>query len=276
MLNYHIHKNGWTVILDDVDFKTISQEDVNQMAQLLATNTVVVVRGQYLSIDDEVRVAKMFKNARQFYPETVKDDEGYIHCIVPYSDNMIIRVTGAKDESGNEGFAGFDDELVWHCNDPVREERHPLVWLHSVKGSKGSRTTWNNNIFSYADLNQETKEKLKDIKLVIKHLYNDNKLEKDRYYPSLVHTNLAGKTGLFFPFLQIHKFLDLSEEESRIIMEPLIDHTTREEYLYHHDWEDGDIVISEQWLGIHKRWPFPGMKDRLLHRIVFDFPDQDY
>jgi hypothetical protein len=28
-MNYHLHENGWTVILDDVDFKTITQDEVN-------------------------------------------------------------------------------------------------------------------------------------------------------------------------------------------------------------------------------------------------------
>ena len=48
-------------------------------------------------------------------------------------------------------------------------------------------------------------------------------------------------------------------------------HAEQEKYTYHHDWEDGDIVISEQWLSIHKRWPFEDMKNRLLHRIAFGY-----
>ena len=68
----------------------------------------------------------------------------------------------------------------------------------------------------------------------------------------------------------------MTEEESKVIMDPLIEHTTQEKYIYHHDWDDGDLVISEQWLGIHKRWKFEGMPNRLLHRAVFDFPDQNY
>ena len=274
-MNYRIHENGWTVIIDDFDLREATQEHINEISRLLATNTLVVARNQKLSLDDEVRLAKMFKTPRQFYPETNPDDEGFANCIVPNSEEMVIRVTGAKNEEGHVGFAGDDDELVWHCNDPVRKERHPLVWLYGVHGTAGSRTTWNNNIFSYNDLPQETKDAIKDIKLVVKHTYSNDD-EVDRHYPDLVHTNLAGKTGLFFPFLQIRKFVGMSKEESRAIMEPLIAHTTREQYLYHHDWRDGDLTIGEQWLGIHKRWAFPGMKDRLLHRIVFDFPDQDY
>jgi hypothetical protein len=59
-------------------------------------------------------------------------------------------------------------------------------------------------------------------------------------------------------------------------MDPLVEYTIQEKFCYHHDWDDGDITIGEQWLGVHKRWLFKGMSTRLLHRAVFDFPDQDY
>ena len=41
--------------------------------------------------------------------------------------------------------------------------------------------------------------------------------------------------------------------------------------MYHHDWQDGDVLLSEQWLGIHKRWKFEGIIERTLHRIESDF-----
>ncbi len=33
MVNYELHENGWTVILKDFDFKTATQEDINQIAK---------------------------------------------------------------------------------------------------------------------------------------------------------------------------------------------------------------------------------------------------
>ena len=38
-----------------------------------------------------------------------------------------------------------------------------------------------------------------------------------------------------------------------------------------HNLEDGDIVLSEQWLSIHKRWAYEKMEDRILHRIAFNY-----
>jgi alpha-ketoglutarate-dependent taurine dioxygenase len=275
MVNYHFHENGWTVILDDVDFKTVTQEDINHIAKLLSVHTCVVIRGQDLTLEEEVRVLKMWKDPYDFHPDIKKEEAGYKDTIVPGSEDYIIRVTAALDENGNPGFAGMTEELQWHCNDATRAERRSITWLYGVHGTAGSRTSWNNNVASYRDLTQEQKDKLADIKLNMCH-WTDRDPGRDAFTPNLVHTNIAGVTGLFFPFLQILNIVGMTEKESAEWMKPLVEHTTQEKYMYHHDWVDGDIVISEQWLGIHRRWPFPDMANRLLHRAVFDFPDQDY
>ena len=281
MINYHLHENGWTVILDNVDLKTVTQEDVNQMSRLLATNTCLVVRGQFLSVEDEMRVINMFRDPEVYHEIT---DDNYPHYWVPGTNGMITRVTGELNEHGVEGIAGFVDEMTWHCNHPYREDRRPLVWLYGVKGTAGSRTSWNNNILSYNDLDPVMKDKLSKLKMVTKRgMENAEKVDQgnggvaiEGYTPDVVHTNNAGKTGLFFPFLQISHFVGMSKEESKELINKLADYTVQEKYCYHHDWQDGDLVISEQWLGIHKRWRFEQIATRLLHRAVFDFPDQDY
>ena len=88
---------------------------------------------------------------------------------------------------------------------------------------------------------------------------------------SLVHTNDAGKTGLYFPFLQILGMPGKTQQEFEDLMGKLIEHVTQPQFCYDHDWEDGDIVISEQWLSIHKRWAYDKMEDRILHRIAFNY-----
>ena len=80
----------------------------------------------------------------------------------------------------------------------------------------------------------------------------------------------------YIQFLQIHQILGLDKDSSDKLIAKLRNHVEQEKYMYHHDWEDGDLVLSEQWLGIHKRWPFEDMPIRLLHRAAVDFPDQDY
>jgi taurine dioxygenase len=281
-MNYSLHKNGWTVIIDDFDIATATQEDINQIGCLLATNTLVVIKNQtHLTVDDQLRTAHLFGQVESIEP--VKDIAPFCHISVPGSNYEIIRVTGELDEHGEPGLFGHVSDLDWHCNMPGDPRRKPLVWLFGITGTAGSRTSWTNNILAYKDLSDEWRERIKDLKMICgwkKGTYSEfdfgratgvSENYNEHCTPSLVHTNIGNQTGLFFPFLQFKNFVGLTEDESRTIVEELKAHVLQEKYIYHHDWQDGDVVIAEQWLGIHKRWKFDGMPDRILHRITFDF-----
>ena len=283
MVKYKLHENGWTVLLEDFDFCLATQEDINDIAKLVATNTCVVCKNQNLSTQDEVRIVKMFKDPQYFNTRNENStDNMFRGAEVDGSENIILRVSAEKDEEGLTGIAGHDSEMQWHANDQTTPERKSIVWLYSVKGSKGSRTTYNNNIMSYEHLDIEKRKILENLKLTIlqnvslREDEDDGAAKIENYTPNLVVENIAGKRGFYFPFLQISGFEGLTEEESKEIINWLSEYTTQEKFCYHHDWDDGDVVIAEQWLGIHKRWPFNLVEDRLLHRIAFDFPDQDY
>ena len=283
MIDYKIHENGWTVFIEDLDMKQASQDQINQIAKLIATNTLVIIRNQNLTAPEEAKILRMFKEPQTFVVPTatnyVSDLAG---AVVEGSDDLFLRVSGKRDEEGRVGIAAYESEMVWHCNDPGEANRLPMVWLYGVEGTVGSRTSYNNNILSYNDLSEDMKQEIENYHLeVIKEMGLDiNNMETNGiiadYKPQLVVTNIANKKGLFFPMYHVSKIQEASEERSQEIIKFLCEHTVQEQYVYHHDWRDGDIVIGEQNLGIHKRWPFKQIGQRTLHRAAFDFPDQDY
>ena len=54
------------------------------------------------------------------------------------------------------------------------------------------------------------------------------------------------------------------------LFEYLKKHILQDKYRYDHHWKDGDLVLSEQWLTIHKRHAFERMDKRLMHRITIE------
>jgi taurine dioxygenase len=269
-MNITYADNGWTVFVNE-DLRTLTDEQVRQVGKLSVSNMVVVFKNQSLSTDDEERFCKIIGEC-QFYPADVERAK---HVRLT---NHILRVTGQHDKDGEEGLFGHKAALDWHANQPSNQVRAPLIWLYGAEGTKGSRTSWINNIVSYEALSDKMKAKIADIKVYCGY-------QQGKYSPStffyehvnkdhlinLVHTNKEGKTGMFFPFLQIFGFDGYEQEEFESIMQELTEHVLKDEFAYHHDWEDGDIVLSEQWLSIHKRWDFDGMDKRILHRIAFDY-----
>jgi alpha-ketoglutarate-dependent taurine dioxygenase len=263
--------------------KTASQDDVNQIAKLIATNTLVIIRNQDLNPTEEATIIRMFKNPQSFVvPKATNYINTLAGAVVEGSEDLFLRVSGKRDEEGRVGIAAYESEMVWHCNDPGEANRLPMVWLYGVEGTVGSRTSYNNNVLSYNDLSEDMKVEIENYHLeVIKEMGLDiNNMETNgviaEYKPQLVVTNIAKKKGLFFPMYHVSKIQEASEERSKEILDFLRMHTVQEQYVYHHDWRDGDIVIGEQNLGIHKRWPFKQIGQRTLHRAAFDFPDQDY
>lgn len=263
----HLHSNGWTVIVDE-DIKSLSDDDIKQVCRLTVSNMVVIFKEQSLSLSDQSRICSVMGNM-QFVSNQLAVDPRH---------STIIRVTGKKDSQGRPGLFGHNYALDWHANQPSNKERKPLIWLYGAEHTIGSRTSWINNIASYEALDSDLKKEIADIEIFCG--YEQGRYSASEYFKNhinldnpikLVQTNKESKTGLFFPFFQIFGFKDRDEGYFNDIMGRLKEHVLKEEFVYHHDWTDGDIVLSEQWLSIHKRWPYDHMDKRVLHRIALDY-----
>lgn len=275
-MNIRIHENGWTVMVEDVDFKEVTQEQINIVKKYLLTNTVVVFKNQKLTVDDQVRICSMLGPVQDF------TGTGTNPGFLVGGKGPVARVTGGVDEHGRPGMFGHVTELEWHCNRVSDPDRKSIIWLYGVSGTKGSRTSWINNILTYNDLPQDKKDLFKTLKLnvgntqqFINYYRGDEYVPQDitHYRPNLVHTNQLGVTGLFFSWNQTHFVEDMDPTEGRKLIEDLRAFCEQEKYMYHHDWEDGDVVMSDQWLSIHKRWEFEHMDSRVLHRIAIDYSE---
>lgn len=251
---------------------TIGEGGCHAIAEEVLENMIVVIRDQgHLTMDQEVRICEMIGECQRY--DLQPDRTKHIAC-----HKNILRVTGEKDDDGEEGLFGHTSALDWHANQASNPDRSPLIWLKAIKGSRGSRTSWIDMIKAYDDLPEQAKIDFQDLQITLGHehgkystspFFNEHhSLDKPM---NLVYTNAIGKTGLYFPFLQTFGMIGKTDEEFKEIHEYLVNHVKQEKYMYHHDWKDGDVVISEQWLSVHKRWPFKKMDKRVLHRIAFDY-----
>lgn len=240
----------------------MSPEEIVEVHKEVMRKTFVVFKNQNLTPEQEYNFCSTVgevEDSEEARYENIRAHKG------------IIRVTGKKDKQGRPGLFGHNSVLDWHANSPSNPDRKPLIWIYGKSGTKGSRTSWINMIEAYDDLPDKMKLKAERVKFACGYksgmystteYFNDH-INYDNMH-SLVHTNEEGMTGLFFPYLQILDGID------KDFYDELVEHVLQEKYAYHHDWEDGDVVISEQWLSIHKRWPFDKMEERIVHRIAYD------
>jgi alpha-ketoglutarate-dependent taurine dioxygenase len=293
-LEYEVMENGWTVrvhtpILD------LTENDKRDVLDLMIRNTAVVWKGQNLTKQQELDFCGSFG---KYDFAHVPDDD----TIPPerralfYPDHPgILRVTGRKDENGHAGHFGHDDELEWHCNRPSDPYRKPFVYLYAVEGSKGSVTHWSNGIHTYNDLTEEQKAKYDDIEVQYYgqrfrkdhdssqrqwRTERDEKLKALNLRHKIILENHYGDKGISISPLEVGEITGMTYDEMVDFTDDILDFLTQEKYIYSHHWEDGDVTISDQFFGVHKRDAFDRMSERLLHRIAFNtdhmIPDMRY
>ena len=265
--------NQWTVEIKG-QLKEFSEIQIKFVHWLVLKNMLVVMRDQKFSPEDEIRIAKVVGDPISTLNDKRVDDT----TIIP----GIIRVTGKKNKNGIVGLFGHRSTLDWHANRCSSPERKPLIWMWGESGMEGSRTSFINNIITYKDLPEDFKNQISEKKVFCGFktgTYSESVQFKEHinreWAIPLVYTNDAKQTGLYFPFHQILEMQDTNPEDFNKIMNFLKNHVLQEKYMYHHDWKDNDLLISEQWLSIHKRWYFEKMEERILHRIAYDYSNMD-
>jgi alpha-ketoglutarate-dependent taurine dioxygenase len=72
------------------------------------------------------------------------------------------------------------------------------------------------------------------------------------------------KEGLYFPWSVIRGFTGMTHDEQHETYYMLKEHTLKDEYVYSHEWEPYDIILSDQHHSLHKRDSYTG--DRELWR----------
>lgn len=278
MINYRLHKNNWTVFAD-INLTTASTKELHDLAILCANYTCVKVRGQQLDIDREAAIIKSYKDPHLLYNPK---HEQFKHYALD-KEGYVCRVTGQKNKDGVSGIAGHTEEMLWHHEQPNERGCSSIAWLYAEKGVKGSITIWNNTIMAFNDMDNDLKEKIKDLKVIqfgnVNHAitrteqnFKNRKIYENNPVP-LIYTNISGKTGLHLSLHQFERFEGMTREQSLEIAQPLFDFITQDKYCYYHEWEDGDVSLSDQWLGTHKRLKFEKMENRMVHRATFDYPD---
>jgi taurine dioxygenase len=285
-MDINVNKNGWVIDITGADVRTLTDEQVNQIKPLITSNITVVLHDQPALSSEEYRtfIHRLGKVQNDAAPET-----GEMYTL-PGTEREIIRVTGAKDDHGqNTGIFSQKEELIWHCNETGRQDRPDVLCLYGVSGTEGSITSYTNTQQAYEDLLKETEvpaglmEDLSKLEAYynygvnfddVKYTISDpNYKAKPGKHPVLLK-NKSGKLGLFLSPIQrpllFRDGIELDRKTKYKYVSFLFDFLTQEKYVYDHHWKNGDIVLNCQWHSLHKRNHFEEVEKRMLWRIMIN------
>lgn len=198
-------------------------------------------------------------------------------------DFPVQRVTAEKK---NDEYTGIFPvgKLDWHSNlnGPTRADG---VALQGIRGVEGTVTSWVNTALALKEMPAELRNRIEGKYCSYYYnmenwadIENEKQLEfmrknQESYYMYILQKNVAGVEGMYF---YINNDLRVCEADEDLFA-ALQSHIFQEKYMYHHEWEVGDIVLSDQLLTLHKR-PIRSnevFENRLLHRLTFPISNAD-
>ena len=283
-------ENGAVEILD-FDIKSITKEVAKEVREVLLDELVVVLRQQDTNPVYQARLCHGIGDTISPHWELTRTIDGK-NLILKEQPNPwiwkenepfpVMRVTG---ERKNGEYSGIfpRGKLDWHCNlnYPTNQDG---VSLQGIRAVEGTRTSWINTSLAYKEMPKDLLERVKGNHATFK--YNplrwadiDNPLQKKvmlssikKYSMYLEQENSNGTCGIY---LFSHNDCNIPNDSK--LKGDLEDFLFQEKYTYHHDWQVGDIVLSDQLLTLHKRREEKDsvFEKRLLNRLTFNLSNRD-
>lgn len=254
--------------IDGVDLNALDGELTAFIKKALLEHQVLIFRGQHLSSQSQVALAKSF-------------GELHIHPVFPTVADfpeVIVLDSHQTDLRDNE---------LWHTD--VTFSRTPPMGcvLRAVKiPPTGGDTLWGSLTAAFAALDENTKQQLRgrtathDIRLSFpKERFgqsdsDDAVLQQAiKNNPPLSHPIVrthpeTGAEGLFVTEGFTSHIDGLDEDESRALLDRLFAHSVQDEFTIRHQWREGDVVIWDNRCTQHKALFDYGDAHRIMHRAT--------
>ncbi|HSH89796.1 MAG TPA: TauD/TfdA family dioxygenase [Ramlibacter sp.] len=259
--------------LNDTTFKMIEE--------VFNDRSVLLFRNQRLTEQQHIDLSRRFG--------TLQD-----HVLKPFllpDHPQILRITNILDGEGKPIGIG-DAGLFWHSDTSYTANpcRCSLLYSKEIPPSEGDRT-YGDTLFAsltaaYDGLDEATKvriDKLESVHSYGKHYARmqaagskrpDLTEEQKREVPSVTHPvvrphPITGRKAVFVNDGYTTHIVGMEQGESDALVQQLVDHCVKPEFIYRHQWQVGDLLIwdnsSSQHLAIAD-YKLP--QRRLMHRTT--------
>ena len=284
------HLENCAVEIQDVNINNLTDSDYAEIKQLFLEHLVIVFRKQLLTVVPYAKLVSRIgtiANWGQCYWNIVGKENGAPpELLDPFtyqgrdSDFPVQRVTGKKINGKLTGIFGTG-KLDWHCNMNGPDRARGVALQGVTPAVRGTSTSWMDTTLAYAAMSDELKARCQGVigryeyapeiwaEGLPSEQYAGMIKNKEAFYEMpLVNISETGKPGLYFHFHNKCSFPSDPE-----LLEILKAHCFKPEFIYKHEWEVGDIVISDQLITLHKRDQDDQevLTKRVLHRYTFTF-----
>lgn len=298
-VDYKFLTNNAAVEVLNIDIKKISQEEVFEIRNILLNHLVVVIRNQDRSPAILTHFIERMGCINE-YDELLWDTSGnWLGEMKSYKSPLsfedpdsypVQRVTGQVVDGKVSGIFGTGI-LDWH-SDLNRYDIGDGVALQAYSGVKNSSTIFLNTKLARDALSSCDLENLSEAyceytfspdiwcpgipEHQMRYMLNSPAGIEKHYKMWLLQKNAAGTEGIYF-FKNNRCIMRTKNGIDDSIRKSFEHHFFQEQFMYEHFWQEGDIVLSDQLLTLHKRGQDDQdlLKKRVLNRICFQLSNKD-
>ena len=171
--------------------------------------------------------------------------------------------------------------IFWHLDGTTDELPQKATLLTAlVVADEGGDTEFANTYAAYDALPEEEKDQLADLRVehslaAAQLMFTPEPTEKQRAawdtVPSRVHplvwSRRDGRKSLLIGSTA-GRIVDLPDDESRALLDHLLEWVTQPRFVLRHHWLPGDLVVWDNTGLLHRAIPYEATSRRLMHRTT--------
>lgn len=246
---------------------TLGDADFRAILDAWHEHLVIVLRGQDLDEDAQVRFAERFGELSP------------IHTDHHSATNKAVMYIGNRKKDGKLAGALPLGEMQFHSDQCYQARPAMGTMLYAIEiPAEGGNTVFANGYKAYEALPADIREKVTGLKAV--HVYDYGGGVLDRKFMvkpeegmwcahPVARTHPAtGRKSLYVNRLMTHHIEGLPAEESERILELMFRTLELPEFVYEHRWRVGDLVLWDNRCTLHARRDFDPNERRWLRRVT--------
>lgn len=238
---------------------------------------------QVLVIRSKVLTPQQYVTFIRYLGEPDPSDTSRYHKPIDIDGFMGLRLVSNIEESGKVIGQFGNDEMGWHQDRWTDAEPPPATALHGVEvTSSGGRTGIANLCDAYDAMPPALRDRVdgKSIHFPLKVNASDGDIDQAdlenpslfRKVPLVQHHVVTGRKFLFLGARRILSYIDtapritgLSSDESAALLDDIYAHISQPQFVYLHEWREGDILVFDNRCCAHRRESFDPSERRLLY-----------
>jgi taurine dioxygenase len=255
----------------------LPQAVIDQVQEAWHTHQMLVIRGQDLNLEQQLRFAGRFGELgeRKQAPDALRErTEGILQ-----TDKHTLLVSNMVVDGKPVGAFG-DGDMWYHIDSGYAESPYKYTFLYGMElPSTGGNTLFANTYMAYETLPQALKDKIEGRMAL--HIHEYKRSEKvdisgdisgspHWFHPVVIRHPETGRRALFVDRLMTRRIEGLDPEESESVLNQLFDHAENPKNVYEHVWKLKDLVMWDNRCLIHGRTWFPKEENRLLRRCTVE------